>query len=78
MTIALDKDTVQDAFRDGILLALDKIAERAFENIPTLPRRAAGASDADLPELFRTIDAQVERLCARYDIVLVALEDTKP
>jgi hypothetical protein len=77
MTIALDKDTVQDAFRDGILTALDAIARDVFAHIPKAQRNDTGASDADLPELFMSIDAQVKRLCARYDIVLVEREDVK-
>jgi 3-hydroxyacyl-CoA dehydrogenase len=75
MTIALDKDTVQYTFRDGVLAALDLIARDVFANVPKAQRNDTGASDADLPELFKSIDAQVERLCARYDIVLVELED---
>jgi hypothetical protein len=77
MTIALDKDTIQDAFRDRLLTALDEIARDVFFHVPKAQRNDAGASDADLPELFKSIDAQVERLCARYDVVLVELEDAK-
>ena len=71
MTISMDKNTVQDAFRDGVLAALDKIARETFFNVPAASHNDVGATDADLPQLFKAIDEQVERLCERFDIVLV-------
>lgn len=72
MTISLDKDTVQDKFRVAVLAALDETARDVFGKLGfAVVGNGPGAADADLPELFRDIDRHVERLCARYDIVLV-------
>jgi hypothetical protein len=65
---------VQEAFRLAILKALDETAAEIFEGFKSLPKRAQGATDAELPELFRAIDAQTNRLCGRYGVVLVDYE----
>lgn len=69
MSITMSKETVQEEFRNGILNALDTIARQVFENVPA--KNMLGAADEDLPELFKDIDAQIARLCRRYDVILV-------
>jgi hypothetical protein len=61
------RDDARDVFRAALLLALDEAARSAF----SAPGRAPGASDADLPRLFRALDEQVETLAERYGIALV-------
>src|SRR5690606_38936692 len=38
---------------------------------PACGSHSQGAIDADLPALFKALDAQLERLCERYDVELV-------
>lgn len=59
----LKRDDVIEAFRTGLLAALDDIAADAFGLVGV---HHAGATDADLPELFAAIDAHADRLAARY------------
>jgi hypothetical protein len=70
----MNKDDVRDTFRDGLLAALDLLAREVFGALPAAQGRAPGASDADLPALFADIDRHVDRLCERYDVVLVDYE----
>lgn len=71
---AINRDKVIDAFRDAVLAALDEKAKEIFRvHVDGMP----GASDADLPELFRTLDAHVEKIAMRYDAVLVDYETPK-
>lgn len=51
-----------ELFRAKVLEAMDEAAREIFD--PS--RNDAGASDADLPHLFSTLDAQVDRLAKRY------------
>lgn len=61
----LKRDQVTDAFRRAFLKAMDREAVRQF-GLPVQMEAQAGALDQDLPDLFRTLDAQVDRLAARY------------
>lgn len=63
----LDLNDTRDIFRQAVLDALDKAARQTFDP----PRNDAGASDADLPRLFESIDTQVEVLAERYNVALV-------
>jgi hypothetical protein len=56
-----DRNATIDAFRAAVLNALDKTAAELF-NEPQ------GATDSDLPSLFRAIDAQTENLARRFGI----------
>ena len=67
----MNREKVRDTFRNAILRALDEASQEVFEGFTKLPKRTQGATDGDLPELFRGIDAQIDRLCNRYDVVLV-------
>lgn len=69
MTVSMDKETVTDTFRDCVLAGLDEAARRCFADFKL--NRSPGATDADLPALFSAVDEQIERVCARLDIVLV-------
>lgn len=55
-----DLDKAKDAFRDRVLAALDEAAEEVFG-------QSLGAKDADLPEIFKCIDAQMQRLAVRFE-----------
>lgn len=48
--------------RDVVLAALDNYVRETMSH-----HAASGATDADLPDLFRAIDAQLERLAARIN-----------
>jgi hypothetical protein len=54
---------VREAFRLAVLDALDTTARRALHADGV---HAPGASDGDLPALFRAIDAHADILTARY------------
>jgi hypothetical protein len=73
--MVIHKDYAQDVFRVMILEALDKAAREIFGHFPkamsSLTGSGIGASDADLPYLFPSIDAQISRLAERYAAVLV-------
>ena len=62
----LDLETVRDAFHLRVLEALDLAARETFNPA----RNDAGATDADLPRLFRAIDEQVSILADRYGVIL--------
>jgi len=66
----LDRDATLDVFRDAILKALDEAARQTFEANPT----PMGASDADLPRLFKALDEQVDVLANRYGVILTRSE----
>lgn len=63
---------IKDIFRDKVLHALDSAANETF--MPVLHARGkslrndSGATDTDLPRLFKAIDEQVEVLAKRYDV----------
>ena len=65
--MTLDRESTIETFRQMVLEALDRAAHETFK--PS--RNDAGATDADLPRLFKAIDAQVEALADRYDVVLI-------
>ena len=56
----------RDVFREKVLAALDAAARETFDP----PRNDAGATDGDLPRLFKAIDKQIEILADRYNITL--------
>jgi hypothetical protein len=62
-----DLEITRESFRRHVLDALDAAARETFN--PS--RNDAGASDADLPRLFKAIDAQIEVLAERYCIKLI-------
>lgn len=65
-TRSIDFDRLRETFRDEVLASLDRAALAAFGRrwAPHVP--APGASDGDLPALFRVIDAHAETLAERY------------
>ena len=63
----LNRDDTREVFRLAVLEALDQAARLTFDPA----RNDAGATDADLPRLFKAIDAQVEVLAERYQTILV-------
>lgn len=69
MTISMDKETVTDTFREEVLQGLDTAARRCFADFKL--NRSPGATDGDLPQLFRALDEQIARICARLDVVLI-------
>lgn len=60
------RDEVRETFRTAVLSALDGAAREVFAAAGTAP----GATDGDLPALFRIIDAHVEKLAERHGAVL--------
>lgn len=58
------KESTRDAYRDAVLAALDETSVSLFTRAHGV--HDAGASDADLPELFRAIDAHTQRLVDRF------------
>ncbi len=58
------KKTIQ-VFRQRVLGALDSAARETFN--PPGYTAGSGATDADLPRLFKAIDAQVDVLAKRYN-----------
>lgn len=63
-----DKDYAQRAFRVGVLAAMDESARSIFGGaIPAAYENREGSTDADLPEIFQLVDAQLERLSERYN-----------
>ena len=71
MTYAVNRSSTDEIFRAHILEALDRAAIEAFPLIPSSYRGMEGSGDDDLPELFKALDAHVQRLCKKYDIVRV-------
>ncbi len=63
---ALDREIARDVFHLRILRALDEAAREVFDS----PRfnLGAGATDRDLPRLFRAIDEQLDILAERYGV----------
>lgn len=56
---------LRDDARDAVLKALDEWAKAS--GLPTVRQ---GATDADLPELFRALDAQVDRVIERSGAIM--------
>lgn len=67
MRTSVERGDIQEIFRDHVLKALDAAAREVFDP----PRNDAGATDADLPRLFKAIDAQIETLAERYDVAIL-------
>lgn len=67
----MNRDETLSAFRNHILQELDEIGDAVFGHLPLCGAHSQGAIDADLPELFKGIDSQIERLCQRYGVTLV-------
>jgi len=78
MIIIRDDDIIAE-FRNRVLLALDQAARDTFRDLYhfDMPIGQEGAIDADLPELFKAIDAQVARVAKRLGVILEK-EETKP
>ena len=47
----------------------------AERNVRPASQRLAGATDEDLPRLFKAIDAQVDVLAQRYHVLWSAIEE---
>lgn len=62
----LNRETVTETFRQAVLAALDETAATVFRRATGV--HDAGASDADLPSLFKAIDEQVTRLGVKYSV----------
>lgn len=62
------RDDVCDVFYRHVLNALDRATRETFH-----PNNKAneGATDEDLPRLFKAIDEQVDALAKRFDIELI-------
>ena len=58
-------EQVRDSFRAALLAALDKAAKQYTGEAKS------GWVDSDLPELFRALDSQIERVAERYEIALL-------
>lgn len=58
-----DRETAQEIFRARVLAAMDTAATEIFGPQPT---NCPGATDADLPSVFPTLDKHLDRLAARY------------
>ena len=63
-----DRDATQNAFRDAVLKAFDEIARELFGNAIPAKYPGDGATDADLPRLFKAVYAQVDVLAQRFGI----------
>jgi len=66
-----NRDRIVLAFRDAVLITLDDVANQMFDP----PRNDSGATDEDLPRLFKAIDAQVDVLAQRYHVVWSEIEE---
>lgn len=53
---------LRDAARAAVLEALDRVFRES--GLP-FPKGREGALDGDLPDLFRPLDAHIDRLCSR-------------
>lgn len=69
--ISLDRETIVEPFRQKVLEALDAAANETFGQLGLVHRNDSGATDADLPRLFKALDAHVDVLAERYGVVLV-------
>ena len=61
----MDYETAQDVFRQAVLEAMDSAARDIFRDVKAAARNDVGAQDRDLPKIFPTIDAQLDRMIAR-------------
>lgn len=71
---AISRENTQETFRDHLLAALDKAAWRVFGYTNSI--KDAGATDRDLPELFKALDIHLDKVAARHDCCLV--EEPEP
>ncbi len=60
----LNKENTTDMVRDAVLRALDEVCSAQFGWIN-------GATDAELPVLFKTLDAHVEIMAKRNGCILI-------
>ena len=58
-------DEVRETFRAAVLAALDDAAKKYTDGASN------GWTDSDLPEFFRALDSQIERIAERHDIALL-------
>ena len=66
---AISKESTQEIFRSHLLEALDNAASKAFGYDQKIT--GPGATDAELPELFKTLDVHLEKVAARHGCCLV-------
>jgi len=71
--VTLDRDPIRDTFRQRVLEALDAAANETFGQLGLVHRNDSGATDADLPRLFKALDEQVDVLAERYGVCLADL-----
>lgn len=57
-------DKAREIWREEILAAMDKAARRIYGR--KITRNDCGAIDADLPELFKALDAQLDKVDSRF------------
>ena len=68
MTIIHNREFYVRAIRLAILDAFDKVMVESFPEVKFSP---FPTRDSDLPKLFPAIDAQIERVLERSNIILV-------
>ena len=61
MSVIYKRNSIIETFRAAVLDALDEAAYTEFGE-------TIGATDADLPELFSTVDNHVDKLLKRLNI----------
>lgn len=71
MCYAMNREALIEHFRLGLLKKLDKLATGSGMQIPVQFESTPGATDADLPDLFKAIDAHVMKLVERYEVMLL-------
>lgn len=64
----MTRDEAIEIFRDEMLLALDKAAIKVFPDVAkAFPNNDHGATDADLPNLFKVLDKHFDVLVERFN-----------
>ena len=62
------REMVHEVFRLKVLTALDAATWECFG--PKITQNTCGATDADLPRLFKAIDGQADAVAERFGIEL--------
>jgi hypothetical protein len=73
MNINIDEAT--EKFRDKVLEAMDEAAKEIFAPLTNHQKGGIGATDEDLPRLFRMLDTQLEILVKRYGCIPCTAEE---
>jgi hypothetical protein len=63
-----DKETAREIFRNRVLEAMDQAAREIFGD--RITRNDCGATDADLPRLFKALDHQLDVVSERFSAPL--------